>query len=213
MYCIGEAVSPNIGCNLMRKQASTLIDISHQLKDENLFKLSQYHLGNASYGVKEYRQALEHIKLGLSAKMTNMEKAITLNAALIASAAQASTDDFNYFKKQAQEIGAQCESFAATTMYGGLARAEAMVGNASESLKNFEMAETHNEININKRGPQGVLKSIQLHRTQLEIATRNVGVFGINTLKKIGDEAIDLAKQFGYLRYQEQVVTLLRGLV
>jgi hypothetical protein len=193
----------------MLQQSDLLITISKNLKDENLYKQAQYHIGNANYAIQNYGQTLEQFKTGFSANLTTMEKVIALSSALISSATTKNQESFTYFKLKAQQTLAECESFEATTMYGGIARAEAILGHNCESVKNYEQAQIQNNINVAKRGPQHILKTIQLRRNQLEISGNCKGTFSKNALEKVCQEAVTLARQFGYIRYANQITSYL----
>jgi tetratricopeptide (TPR) repeat protein len=209
IVCISVTAQSEVAGQLIIQKSNLLLQIANKTNNENTYKQAQYHLANAYYVIKNYLEAIKHYKIALTANLSPLEKAITISSALVASASIKNQENFDYFKEKAEQFLPFFENDAATTLYGGLARAEAIRGNDSLSVKYFELAEVQNNLNVAKRGPQHILKTIQLRRTQIEIFRNCKNTFSKSTIEKVCLETVFLARQFGYVRYANQISSYL----
>jgi hypothetical protein len=214
ILCFSVMQTKKISSSRLITLASRLRATGRELKNKDFLGMGYYEEGNNNYVRRNYQRALKLLKMGVLTDFDSLDsgKTSALRASLLTEAYLKDEANFQSVKgllvKRAPilHIDLQCAVFEA------IARGEALLGHSSEAGKFLSKATKIQEFLKVSKSERADIRRVQIVLTEMESAKWIKGMFGRVYLEKIGKEGMEISKEHGFKRLEENAKDLLKDL-
>ena len=213
ILCFSVTQTKKISSGRLFNLANDLKKIGFELKDDDLVAVGDYEMGNNNYVKSHYDVALNIMRKKVKTDYDSLDSGITaaLRVSLLCQAYTRKLVDFDLTKKMLLKKMPVLPIDLQQAVLGALSRGSAILGKMDDSDKFMQMAKQRLKEMDREKNDRAGMRRVQTILTEMESEKYMNGTYKKSYLNKIGMEAVNISRDHGFKRLEENARDLLVG--
>ena len=214
ILCFSIMQTKKISSSGLITLAAKLRAIGVELKNKDFLGMSYYEEGNNNYVRGKYQRALKILRKGLLTDFDSLDsgKTAALRSSLLTEAYLKDDGNFKAVKELLLKRIPILHPDLQCAVFEAIARGEALLNHPSEAGKFLSEAKEKLEFAETSKSERVNIRKVQIFLTEMESAKWIKGMFRREYLEKIGEEVVDISREHGFKRLEENAKDLLKDL-